>query len=188
MGAHLADLPTSPLRLADLASRKATAFELMPNAGERAAIAQSLGIIGIKKLTFKGEITPVGRIDWELRAKLGVTVVQACVVTLDPVTTRVDEPVTRIYTANFEEPDENEVEMLVDENVEPLPASVDLAEVMIEAVALALPPYPRSEGADLSDAVFTEGGKAPMTDEDAKPFAGLGDLRKTLENKDDTNS
>jgi len=188
MEAHLADLPTSPLRLADLAARKATQFKLMPKPHERAAIAASLGIVGVKKLTFTGEITPVGRTDWELQAKLGATVVQACVATLDPVTTRIDEPVTRIYTADFEEPDENEVEMLVDENVEPLPATIDLAAVMIEALSLALPAYPRSESANLGKAVFTEQGIAPMTDEDAKPFAGLGDLRKALENKGDGNT
>lgn len=188
MEAHLADLPTSPLRLADLASRKATQFQLQPNHQERAAIAAAIGIVGIKKLTFTGEIGPVGRTDWELGAKIGATIVQACVVTLDPVTTRIDEAITRIYTVNFEEPDENEVEMLVDENVEPLPASVDLAAVMIEALSLALPTYPRSEGADLGKAAFTERGIAPMTDEDAKPFAGLGDLRKALENKDNGNT
>ena len=56
---------------------------------------------------------------------------------------------------------------------------------MIEALALALPPFPRLEGAELGNIAVTERGITPMSDDDAKPFAGLGDLRKALENKDD---
>ncbi len=185
MEAHLADLPTSYLRLSDLASRKATPFDLTPSTSERMAIAAALGIVAIKKLKFAGEITPVGRTDWDLRGMLGATVVQDCVVTLDPVTTRVDEPVRRGYMAEVEETEEVEVEMTVDENVEPLPASIDLYGVLVEALALAMPVYPRANGAELGDAVFSKSGTAPMTDDDAKPFAGLGDLRKALENKDE---
>ncbi len=185
MEAHLADLPTSILRLSDLAARRATQFDVQPDAAERKAIAAALGIVGIKKLTFVGEISPVGRTDWDLKAKLGATVVQDCVVTLAPVTTRIDETVPRTYTAHFEEPNDDDVEMSVDENVEPLPATIDLVEVMVEALSLALPPYPRAEGAVLEESVYSESGITPMTDDDAKPFAGLGDLRKALENKDD---
>ena len=56
---------------------------------------------------------------------------------------------------------------------------------MTEALALALPPFPRAPGAALGDAVFSEPGKAAMHDRDTRPFAGLADLRKSLENKDD---
>ena len=75
--------------------------------------------------------------------------------------------------------------MTVDENVEPLPANIDLYIVMIEALSLSMPAYPRAQGAELGNAVFSERGVTPMSDDDAKPFAGLGDLRKALEKKDD---
>ena len=185
MEAHLADLPTSHLRLADLATRKATPFDLMPNAPERAAIAQALGIVGIKKLKFTGEIKPVGRSDWDLRGTLGATVVQDCVVTLDPVTSRIDEPVQRSYLTHVDEPEDTDVEMTFDENAEPLPASIDLYTVLIEALSLSMPAYPRAQGAEMGEAVFSQSGVSPMTDDDAKPFAGLGDLRNALEKKAD---
>ena len=177
-------LPKSHLRLADLATRKPTAFDLSPTADERKAIAAELGIVGIKKLRFTGALAPQGRHDWALTADLGATVVQECVVTLDPVTTRIDEELTRSYVADMPEIEASEVEMPVDDTVEALPETLDLAQVMIEALTLALPLYPRAKGADLSQAVFTEPGVAPMTDDDAKPFAGLGALRERLENKD----
>ena len=139
---------------------------------------------GVKKLRFTGSLSPQGRKDWSLLADLGATVVQDCVVTLDPVTTRIDEPVTRSYVAEIPEIEASEIEMPVDDTVEKLPETLDLALVMIEALALALPSYPRAAGADLTQAVFAEPGVTPMSDDDAKPFAGLGALRESLENKD----
>lgn len=177
-------LPKSQLRLSELATGKPTTFELVPNADERKAIAAELGIVGIKKLRFAGSLSPQGRKDWALSADLGATVVQDCVVTLDPVTTRIDEPLTRSYLAEMPEIEAAEIEMPVDDTAEELPETLDLAGVMIEALALALPPYPRSANADLSNAVFAEPGVVPMSDDDAKPFAGLGALRERLENKD----
>ncbi|MEL6685167.1 MAG: DUF177 domain-containing protein [Pseudomonadota bacterium] len=176
-------LPKSHLRLADLATRKPTVFELVPTADERKAVAEALSIVGIKKLRFAGELVPQGRTDWVMSADLGATVVQNCVVTLDPVTTRIDEAVARSYVADLPEIAASEVEMPDDDTVEALPETLDLAAVMTEALSLALPPYPRSEGADLSNAVFAEPGVTPMTDDDAKPFAGLGALRESLEKK-----
>lgn len=172
---------TDRLRLADLPKTSPTTFGLEPDAGARDALADELGILGIRKLRFAGTLHPVGKRDWELRATLGATVVQPCVVTLDPVTTRIDEEVRRTYLAELPEmPEGGEVEMPEDDTLEPLPDTLDLAQVMAEALALALPPYPRAEGAALADTVFTEPGKSPMTDDEAKPFAGLGALRDKL--------
>ena len=181
----MADLPRSQLRLADLATRRATAFTLEPPADERRAVAEALEITGVKKLRFTGQLEPVGRHDWRLQAVLGATVVQDCVVTLEPVSTRIDETVTRNYLADLSQPEAAETEMPEDDTADPLPAVIDLVAVMIEALALALPLYPRAPGADLGDAVFTEPGLAPMTDEDAKPFAGLGALRDALDKKEE---
>ncbi len=184
MEAPLAALPQSHLRLADLPNRRATEFDLVPTPDERKAIADELGIIGVKKLRFSGRLAPVGKSDWQLTAELGATVVQPCVTTLDPVTTRLDEPVTRSYVADLPDVEGNEIEMPEDDTVETLPATLDLAAVMIEALTLALPLYPRKADAELGDAVFTEPGVTPLSDDEAKPFAGLGALREQLENKD----
>lgn len=166
------------IRLAE-APPKPVAIEIEPDAEARARIADRLGIPALRKLRFAGTLAPAGRRDWLLEADLGATAVQTCVVTLDPVTTRIDERVTRRYLAHMDPaPEGTEVEMPEDDTAEPLPAALDLEEVMVEALALALPPYPRKSDAALGDAVYTEPGQAPMTDEDAKPFAGLSDLLK----------
>lgn len=182
---RLSDLPHHILRLADLATRKPTHFELKPDAIGRAGVATSLGIPGLKKLRFSGQIAPQGQRDWALTAILGATVVQDCVITLAPVTTRIDEEILRIYLAKLADVEETEVEMPDDETVEAAPAMLDIAEVMIEALSLALPPFPRAPDAALPDAQFTAPGVQPLTDEDVRPFAGLKDLRESLEKKGD---
>jgi hypothetical protein len=44
----------------------------------------------VRKLRFIGTLEPEGAQDWRLTADLGATVVQPCVVTLAPVTTRLE--------------------------------------------------------------------------------------------------
>ncbi len=183
MNGH-SDLPTKILRLADLTNRHATTFALTTTQAERDAVAAHLDILGVKKLTFAGEITPQGRGDWQLTAKLGATVVQACVATLAPVTTRLDEDIRRVYARDFTYPEGAEAEMPEDDAVEPLPQTLDLGAVMVEALSLGLPPFPRADGAELGQVLAAAEGVTPMTDDDAKPFAGLGALRDKLSKND----
>ena len=179
---------TSPaptrLAVADLAQNRPNLFEVILTEPQRTKLAAELDLLGLRKVRFAGEIVAQGKRDWRLYSKLGATVVQPCVVTLDPVTTRIDTDVARIYEANFVYPDETEAEMPDDETREPLPEEIDLHEILAEALALNLPSYPRADGADLGEAVFTEPGKAAMRDEDARPFAGLAALREQLEDKE----
>ncbi len=159
-------------------------FDIRPEAEARSELASDLGIQGIRKLAFAGEIAPEGDRDLKLTAKLGATVVQDCVVTGDPVTTRIDEDVIRRFLAEMDLPEGDEVEMPEDDTAEPLPETLDLAAIMAEALALALPPWPRADGVAPVDLTITEPGKSPMTDDDVKPFAGLRALKEKLEKKD----
>jgi len=168
------------LRVADLPQNAPTPFELRPDAKALEVLKDDLGLLGLRKVSFVGDVRAQGKRDWTLKGKLGATVIQPCVVTLEPVTTRIDVPVSRVFVADWEDPDEPEFEIPQGDETEPLGPEIDPAQVMIEALSLALPQYPRKEGAELGDADFTEPGKKAMTDEDVKPFAGLADLRDAL--------
>lgn len=175
-----------PVRLADLPARKITQLTLTPDAKICEALAKELGLEALRKLRFDATLSPMGKTDWQLEGHLGATVVQSCVVTLAPVTTRIEENVRRSYVRDYEPaPEGSEIEMPEDDTVEPLPAEIDLGVIAAEALTLALPLYPRAEGAELQDTAFTEPGKAPLTDEDVKPFAGLAALRDQLKNGSD---
>lgn len=169
------------LRVADLPQNAETGFDLRPDADALQVLAADLGLIGLRKLRFAGRLRGHGRRDWALSGRLGATVVQPCVVTLEPVTTRIDTDVTRLYVAGVDAPAESEVEMPEDDSVEPLGPFIDLAAVMAEALTLALPLYPRKKDAALAEAVFAGPSQTPMRDADARPFAGLAGLRDKLQ-------
>ncbi|WP_127900389.1 YceD family protein [Solirhodobacter olei] len=167
------DRDTAPhrIRSSDVAGKRRIAFRLTPKAEDRAALAAELGISAVGKLDFEGALSPLGRSDVALEGRLKASVTQPCVVTLAPVTTKIDEPVARRYLAEMPEPEGEEVEMPEDETAEPLPQVIDLAEVMAEALALTLPLYPRAPGAELGP----EAGES-VAEERNRPFAGLKGL------------
>ncbi|SMY09636.1 YceD family protein [Flavimaricola marinus] len=180
-----AALPQHIVRMSDLPHSRDYTFELTTTESQRQAVADVLGIVGVRKLTMKGTLIPLDRSDWRLEATLGATAVQECVVTLDPVTTRIDEKVLRVYRADLPPPEAGEIEMPEDDTEEGLPATLDLAAVMIEAVALALPAYPRKSDAEIGELVVTEPGKTPLTQSEMKPFAGLAALRAKMSDEGD---
>ncbi len=179
--------PPSPtaLRVADLPQNAQTPFSLRPDADHLRQIADDLGLTSLRKLVFKGTLTALGKTDWRLDARLGATVVQPCVVTLEPVMTRIDTDIIRLFIKDYVEPDEPEAEMPEDDRSEPLAAWIDPVAVMIEALALEVPEYPRAADAELGQVIYTKPGDAPMTDEDARPFAGLADLHQKLDDSKD---
>lgn len=177
----MSELPLSqPFRVAGLPTRKPQRFALTPDAGVRAAVGKDLGILAVPVLRFEGEIRAQGRGDFVLEGKLTATVQQACIVSLEPVTTKIAVTVKRRYSADFIVPEGDEAEMPEDDTLEPLPEVIDVGEVALEEVALALPAYPRAEGAELAETVHAAPGEAPLTDADLKPFAGLQALKDKL--------
>lgn len=173
-----------PLRSATLATRKPTRFDLRPDRSTRDWMATQLGLIALPAFRFVGEIRPAGREDFTLEAKLTAEAVQPCSVTLAPVTAHLTEDVRRHYIAKWQEPEGDEVEMPEDDSEEPLPETIDLALVALEALELSLPLYPRAEGVALGEAVFAAPGTAPLRDEDLRPFAGLAALKSRLDGSD----
>ncbi|WP_096786037.1 DUF177 domain-containing protein [Rhodobacter sp. CZR27] len=180
VNASNADLPlTVPFRVATLSAHRPTSFSVEPDAETQALVAALLGISAVRGMAFRGEIRPLGKRDFELEGRLAATVVQPCSITLTPVTTRIEETVTRRYLADYAMPEGEEVEVPEDDS-EPLPEVIDAGAVAVEALALALPLYPRAAGAELTEAAFGPPGAAPLGDADVKPFAGLADLRRRM--------
>lgn len=160
------------IRVAHLSARKPNPVQLQPDADARRAIADDLGLLDLPELAFDGRIEARGNDAWELIARLTARVVQPCVVTLAPVETALDEDVRRVFSPHVSAPEEDEVEMSDDE-IEPLGQFIDAGAQMVEALSLALPLYPRADGAELTDAPEPQ----PEAEEDRqRPFAGLDAL------------
>ncbi|CUX81753.1 MAG: putative metal-binding protein [Roseibaca calidilacus] len=183
------DLPELPhlapsVAVGTLNGRKPREILIEPDAATCAAIAQYLGLSAVRKMRFHGQLAPLGARDWEVSGSLGATVVQPCAVTLAPVTTRIDERIQRHFIADWSEPEGEEVEMTLDDRQEPLGGRIDLSAIVVEALALALPEFPRAEGAALNpEGVLRTApeGETPLDDDAVKPFAGLAALRDKLD-------
>lgn len=164
-----------PRAVDTLSHKHPTRFEETPSAEEAEALRALLGLIGLRKLRFVGEIVPLRRDEWEVRGSLGASITQECVVTLEPVRSRVETDVL----VRFVPPDKIESAMEerdFDETQEPLGDSIDLGLIATEALALALPPYPRKADAalNLPETVDEE------NDEKPNPFAALAGLKDKL--------
>ncbi|NOX41848.1 MAG: DUF177 domain-containing protein [Alphaproteobacteria bacterium] len=174
-------MPLETMLVASLSDSAPNTFEITPDANARASFATFLGISGIRKLRFSGVVHPQDRKDWSLEGALGATVIQSCVVTNKPVTTRIDVKVKRLFLWDFDKRQAPSDESFDgDDDSEALGLELDLTQVMAEALALNLPQYPRAQDAHLDQSAFAPPGVAPMRDEDTKPFAGLAELGKKL--------
>ncbi|WP_246022502.1 YceD family protein [Pararhodobacter zhoushanensis] len=170
------DAAAMPLRVSDLSARGGLSFRLTPTPEARAALAEELGILKIRKLSFQGSLRADGRNDWRLEGTLGATVLQACVVSAEPVSTRIDTAVTRHFVRDMPEPTGAEYEIPEDDSLEPLGPVIDPGAIMVEALALALPDYPRADGAEVPDSAVAE-----MEDIRPNPFAALAALKRDPE-------
>ena len=181
------------LALAELRRAGGKTFALTPDADALREIADDLELRALRKLRFTGKIMPEGKSDWRLEGQLGATVTQACSVSLADVVTRIDTDVLRRYIADFTAPEAEEAEMPEDDSIEPLPAKIDLYAVMTEALALALPDYPRAPDAatedDAADLVHIYSASPPNAGpveaeveppQTANPLSALQELRDKL--------
>ncbi len=180
-----------PLRVGQLGGRKPHQMDIQPDAAHRQKIAEMLGLEAIKKFRFKAELRPLNKSDWELVGVMGATIVQACAITLAPVTSRIDERVTRRFLADMPQPQAQEIEMPEDDSIEALGAEIDISAIAIEALTLAIHPFPRAQDAKLSDQGYLEQSppdSAPLPEKTHRPFAGLADLRAKLAQPDNDSS
>lgn len=171
------------IRTAEIIGRRPRSFALAPDAAACSAIADDLDLLALSDLRFAGEVRPEGRDDLILEARLQARVTQPCVISLAPVSSRIDVVVTRQYVTALPTPPAGETEMPEDDETEPMPDRIDPAEIMHEALMLALPDYPRAKNEELGEITAAPPGATPIETDDAppKPFAGLAALKQALE-------
>ena len=148
---------------------------------ERAALARRLGLVDLRALTADLTLTRLAGGFVRVEGALSATVVQTCVVTLDPFEATVAED----FAALFAPPDRMpEGDGLVDPDAdlpEPLDGTrIDLGELVAQQLSLALAPYPKAPGVTFEGASAGEeedgtsdGGEAEAA---RNPFAALAKL------------
>lgn len=160
-------------------------LEVAPDAAALAAMAEQLRISAVEHFhatmtaaRFRGGIRVLGR--------LTARIVQPSIVTFEPVTQDIDEPIDRVF---LPEPDKGHktapgAEVFVDLEDDDFPdyidgPEVDLSTLLIETLALAIEPYPRLPGESL-DALGIDPG-----DKEEGPFASLKSLKNPSDKPDE---
>jgi len=147
-------------------------------AQECAALAARYSVPAVRALRYAATAAPWGPGGWRVKGVVTAALTQVCVVTLEPVDTNFAEPFERFFAPKARL---DEAAGLLDpegeETVEALGEAIDLGEIAAEAAALAIDPYPRKPEAAFDGVLTGPPGVAPLTDEAARPFAGLATLK-----------
>jgi uncharacterized metal-binding protein YceD (DUF177 family) len=124
-------------------------FTLEASPEERAALAARFGLEALDAFRAEIELKWIsGGAFLRLKARIQADVTQACVVTLEPVRTALDQPLEILYAHEPEDPELLESDL--ERDIELLEAdSLDIGEIVAEEMALMLDPYPRAPGAAL---------------------------------------
>lgn len=154
-------------------AREGAVYDIAATEAERAALMRRFDLVALERLEAQVRIERLAGGYIRVFATLKAAVVQACVVTLDPVSSEIDEAFTLLYG-----PQAEVAEVVLDgeaEPVEPLAGEViDIGEAVAQQLSLALDPFPRRAGASLSSTAVSSA--RPDT---ASPFAVLAKLRKS---------
>ncbi len=168
-----------PIEVDRLRANTAFAFDEAPGEAEAEAIREAIGLRGLRKMRFQGEISPLGKRGWRVTGVLGASVTQECVVSLEPIKTRIETPVSLRFLPDSMIEHETPEDILEDD-IEELTPIIDLGAIAVEMLLLALPEYPRIQTAEPLQVTAAPPGADPIKDEDTKAFAGLGALRDKL--------
>lgn len=152
-------------------------LELSATDSERREIAARLGLLSLERLEAHAILSRDGeRVHAEGRVQAALD--QACAVTGAPVAAYIDEPFALDFLPEPKAHSGDEEIELGPEDCDVMfhdGAAIDLGAAIIDTLALALDPYPRSAGAD---AALKEAGV--MNEEEAGPFGALAALRDKL--------
>lgn len=146
--------------------------EIAAKPEERHGLARRFDLLSLDRLEAKVTVTPMAGGYYRLAAEFEAELVQACIVTMEPVPGRVAEAFSLIYG-----PIEEASELVLDgetEPVEPLDdGMIDIGEAVAQQLSLALDPFPRAPGVGVEiETIVTD--EAPGE----SPFAALERLRK----------
>lgn len=143
---------------------------------ERAELASLLDIVSCDSLTADFTISPFARGRYRLKGTLLAKLTQACVVTLDPIVTGLEEP----FDVEFWPQDQisastaNESDVLTSRDPEPLiGGSIEVGRIVFEHLSAGLDPFPRKDDASLDKILADIDHKEPS----AGPFAALARLK-----------
>ncbi|MDM9619833.1 metal-binding protein [Rhizobium sp. AC44/96] len=177
------DIPFSYLVKVGHISANPVEVRLEADKRELLAIAETWDVLSVDDFRADLQIARWKRDGIRVKGRVQAKIVQACVVSLEPVPSNIDETFEQIFVPENSKlarrPANDAGEMVLDPDGPDLPESfsgdtIDVGEVVTEFAAMAIDPYPRKEGVEFGNHIEDTG------ENDKKPsaFAVLKDWKK----------
>ena len=147
-------------------------------------LAETWKVLAVRSLTSEIQITRWKKDGVRIKGHVKAEVEQACVVTLEPVASKIDESFEQIFVPEGSKLARvmlsDTAEMVLDPEGPDAPEvfvgdTIDAGEVIAEAVALAIDPYPRKKDIEFEGHIEDD---ASGPDARPSPFAALKDWKK----------
>lgn len=145
---------------------------------ELARVARALDLIACTGLRAAYAIKPTIDGRYRLSGTLRAEISQACVVTLEPVESTIEESFDASFWPQEDMPAPRSGEVVLDEEADPEPivaGLIDAGRVVFEALAAAIDPFPRKEGASLE--WRSSGPDEGAAGKPESPFAVLANIK-----------
>lgn len=156
-------------------------YSIAADESERKALAKRFDLLALDRLEADVTVSPRRGSDIVgVTGRFEADVVQACVVTLEPVPATVTGDFDRTFASPHLCALDHVVEIDPDREDPPDPitdGSIDIGEVVAEHMGLELEPFPRAPGAEFESTQNGGEGAAGATDTKPNPFAILEKLK-----------
>jgi uncharacterized metal-binding protein YceD (DUF177 family) len=165
-----------PIALDKIGAR-AKHFEFEATPAECKALARFFSIPKVTRVAARASLRRLGDgKQVRLEAQVSAELVQICVITLQPLTVRFDEPFERVYSLDAAgEAGSIVIDFAADDPPDPvIDGQIDVGEAAIEHLALVIDPFPRAADARFDAPPETSLPEAEMP----SPFAVLASPSK----------
>lgn len=160
-----------------------TVLDIEATPDERRTLARRLGLVGLEALHAHLVVRPWQKDGFVFEGRLTATLTQTCVVSLEPVAATLDEPVighfqpaaTLAALPSVTESEDPSFDPEAPDPPEAMTADgrIDVGELVVQHLAVALDPYPRKPGV-----AFGPTGNAAPPEGAERPFAVLAQLQR----------
>ncbi|MCJ8519261.1 uncharacterized metal-binding protein YceD (DUF177 family) [Pseudorhizobium tarimense] len=172
-----------PVKVGNI-SANAVTVHVEADPTELKGLAELWKVLAVHSLKSEMQLSRWKKDGVRIKGRVEAEIEQACVVTLEPVTSKIDETFEQVFVPEGSKLARivlsDTAEMVLDPEGPDAPETfegdtIDAGEVVAEAVALAIDPYPRKEGIGLEDHLESDPSQEAAR---PSPFAALKDWKK----------